>query len=81
MPSRANTPTNTTMTSKSLPIAGYPYLALAAQADAAAYDKTLAGLRAQGFTIEQDRIVPPKEADGRDIIAAITAAFQNAKVA
>lgn len=67
------------MTTHRLPIDGHPHLFLASHDDERIFKKTIAGLRAAGFTIEPGRIVPPKDAHGPDVIAAITAAFQSAR--
>lgn len=67
------------MASKPLPIEGYPHMTLAGQDDEAVYERTLAGLRAAGFRVEDDRLVPPEGAKSGDVIAAITHAFQQAK--
>lgn len=67
------------MASQRIPIAGYPHLALAAQDDDTLQARIVAALRKAGFKIEAQRIVPPEGADGRQIIAAISAAFQHAK--
>lgn len=67
------------MTSKRLPIAGFPHLFLAAHDDSQLQARTIAQLRKNGFGIEPTRIIPPDGADGRAVIRAITAAFQFAK--
>lgn len=41
---------------------------------------TLAALRAAGFMVEADRIIPPVDAQGQQVIAAISADFQSAKL-
>lgn len=50
-----------------------------ARGDPLALKKTLAGLRAAGFKVEAGRIIPPADATGQQVIAAISAAFQSAK--
>lgn len=67
------------MTTHRLPIDGHPHLFLASQDDEGIVRRTMAELRAAGFTIAPDRIIPPKDAQQRDVISAITAAFQKAK--
>lgn len=67
------------MSTNRLPIAGFPHLSLAAQDDARLRQRILASLKAAGFTVEANRIVPPKDASGRSVIAAVTAAFQAAR--
>ncbi|MFA5957820.1 hypothetical protein [Hyphomicrobium sp.] len=67
------------MSTKPLPIIGYPHLALAAQEDGALFARTTEGLRMTGFKIHPDHVVPPESFDGRQIITAITAAFQKAR--
>lgn len=67
------------MTTDRLPIARSPHLFLAAQNDTRLRQRILNILKAAGFSIEADRIVPPKDATARDVIAAIAAAFQQAK--
>lgn len=67
------------MTAKPLQIKGHSHLALAAQDDGALYARTTDGLRKAGFEIHSDHIIPPESFDGRQIIAAITAAFHKAK--
>lgn len=67
------------MTTDRLPIAGFPHLFLAAQNDTRLRQRILHTLKAAGFSIEANRIVPPNGATGRDVIAAITAASQAAK--
>ena len=62
-----------------LPIAGYPHLSLAAQPDLALRARHLVALRAKGFAVQHGHLVPPKDADGRQVIVAITAAFQEAR--
>ena len=47
--------------------------------DETVHEKTLAGLRAAGFRVESDRLVPPDGAQSTDVIAAIINAFQRAK--
>lgn len=69
------------MTSKRLPIVGFPHLGLAAQENNALFDKTVAALRKQGFTVQADQIVPPEGSTGPQVIAAVTAAFQAARSA
>lgn len=69
------------MTSTALPIAGHPYLALAAQTDSAFHRRIIANLRKRGFTVENQRLVPPTGADAKAIITAIKAAFQEARPA
>ena len=67
------------MTSKRLPIAGFPHLALTAQNDHRLFARTLAALRKAGFTIETDKAVAPEGSTGTSIIMALTYAFQEAK--
>lgn len=67
------------MTSKRLPIAGFPHLALAAQDDQRLFARTLAALQKAGFTIETDKAVPPEGSTGTSIIMALAHAFQEAK--
>jgi hypothetical protein len=67
------------MTTAALPIAGHPYLALAAQTDDAFHRRIITNLRARGFVLEPGQLVPPAGADGKAIIAAITFAFQEAR--
>lgn len=69
------------MTTAALPIAGHPYLALAAQTDDALQRRLITNLRARGFSLEPGKLVPPAEFDGKAIIAAITFAFQEARQA
>lgn len=62
-----------------LPIVGFPHLFLAAQEDARFRQRILTGLKDAGFTVEAERIIPPQNANSRHVIAAMTAAFQEAK--
>ena len=54
-------------------------MTLASQEDDTVHEKTLVGLRAAGFRVEGDRLVPPDGAKSSDVIAAISDAFQRAK--
>lgn len=67
------------MPSKPLPIEGFPHMSLAAQDNDILYRKLLDGLKAAGYRIEPDRIVPPAGAQTADIKAAIGGALQAAK--
>jgi len=67
------------MATPRLPIAGHPHLFLAKQDDNTLHARIISALRKAGFKVEAQRIVPPEGADGRQIISAITAAFQTAK--
>ena len=67
------------MASKPLPIEGYPHMTLVGQDDEGVYERTLAGLRAAGFRVEDDRLVPPEGAKSSDVIVAISDAFRKAK--
>lgn len=79
MPNPSQPTTTGGMASERLPIAGYTHLALAAQDDDALHQKTLAGLRAQGFKVEQRFLVPPEGSSSHAIIMAVTGAFTDAK--
>jgi hypothetical protein len=79
LPNPSIATTNGGMASERLPIAGYPHLALAGQDDDTLHQKTLAGLRAEGFKIERGLLVPPHGAGSQTIIMAVTGAFTNAK--
>lgn len=54
-------------------------MTLASQDDETVHERTLTGLRATGFRVEGDRLVPPDGANSSDVIAAISDAFQRAK--
>lgn len=54
-------------------------MTLVGQDDEAVYERTLAGLRAAGFRVEDDRLVPPEGAKSSDVIVAISDAFRKAK--
>lgn len=64
---------------KKLGVAGYPHLALARQDDEALYARHLNELRANGFAVSDNELVPPDGMTSKDVIAALTAAFQKAK--
>ncbi|WP_072387109.1 hypothetical protein [Hyphomicrobium sp. CS1BSMeth3] len=68
------------MKAKGLPIEGYPHFTLAGQEDELIFARTLANLRAAGFEVHADRLVPPAGTDSPRLIAAISSAFQQAKM-
>lgn len=67
------------MTIRALPVEGFPHLSVTANRDPALLASTLAGLRAAGFKVEADRLIPPAGTTGPRVIAAISGAFQSAK--
>lgn len=67
------------MASKPLPIAGYPHMHLAEQENDKVHERILTELRARGFAVEPELLVPPENASTTDVIRAITDAFQRAK--
>lgn len=68
------------MTIRALPLDGFPHMSVTANRDPSLLEGTLAALRAAGFKVEADRIVPPAGATSQQVIAAISAAFQSAKL-
>lgn len=54
-------------------------MSLASQEDETVHERTLAELRAAGFRVERDRLMPPDGAKSSDVIAVISDAFQRAK--
>lgn len=67
------------MNPKDLPVEGCPHISLAGQGDETLQWNILAGLRAAGFTIKSDRVVPPPGAKSQDVITTISNAFREAK--
>jgi len=67
------------MTIAALPVDGFPHMSLTAYGDPALLEGTLAGLRAAGFQVQADRIIPPANATGQQVIAAISGAFHRAR--
>lgn len=67
------------MTIKALPVDGFPHMSLTACGDADLMEGTITGLRRAGFKVEADWIIPPADATGQQVIAAMSAAFQAAK--
>lgn len=67
------------MTIRALPVEGFPHMSVAVNRDPALLEGTLACLRAAGFKVEGDRIIPPTGATGPQVIATISGAFQIAK--
>lgn len=65
------------MTTKRLPIVGFPHLSLAA--DDGVLHRMLAELQKMGFTIEASAVTPPEGATGPQVIADITTSFHIAK--
>ena len=55
-------------------------MSLASQDDETVHERTLARLRAAGFRVVGDRLVPPDGAKSSDVFAAISDAFQRAKL-
>lgn len=69
------------MISKRLPIAGFPHLFLSEQHDKEQRAKTISALREIGFKVDDSSVTPPEGASGRQVIAAISEAFQAARSA
>lgn len=66
------------MSTKRLPILGFSHLSIAAQANESLDARFLAALNKAGFIKQTGGIAPPTGLTGREIITAITTAFQSA---